>query len=153
MVNPQQIVGRLSFEVVGRRGDNGQLVLFVIDNRLHKPLGYIEGIGPQGTNVSQGWDGRFERLAKKYAWLHVLASQRDASGGYSDPGSALIFAPGTPGPVTFAAVLDPDATPVTDPSQDLTFVLAYVGDTQGAWAMRLPATSFVTHERRLQLGR
>jgi hypothetical protein len=135
-----QLVGQVDFRTLGRPSDSGELALFVIDNRTHTPLQTIEAIGPAGSNVGQGWDGRFQRLADKYDWLKPLAAVRDSSGGFTDPGMAVVFRPATKGPITFAAVVGADALPLADPAKDLTFVLAYVGDSHGAWATRVPVT-------------
>lgn len=137
----EHLVFQVHYRTGGRRSDDGQLAMFVIDNRLHKPLSNVYVFGPPGSNVGQGWDGRYERLAHKYRWLASLAAVQDDSGGYTDPGMAVGWPPGTAGPLTIDAVLDPDALPVTDPSTDVTVVLAYLGDSRGAWAVRVPVVT------------
>jgi hypothetical protein len=115
------------------------LVLFVIDNRLRKPVELIAGVGPRGVDVATGWEGAYGRLAKKYAWLRPLAAI-PVAGGYRDPGESLSFRATQRGPVSFAAALDAGASPLTDPTRDLSFVLAYVAD-DGVWAERIPASA------------
>lgn len=134
-----QIVGQLRFRTVGKKGDGGELTLFVIDNRIHKPLATMAGVGPGGADVAAGWDGDYEKLAAKYSWLHPLAAI-PVDDGYEDPGSSLSFGPALRGPVSFAAALDPGTLPLTRPTRDLGFVLAYVG-RDGVWAERIPASS------------
>ena len=134
----QHLVLRVQFRPLGHAGDGDQMALFVIDNRLHKPLDNVYAFDPLGDDVGQGWDGRFTRLSDKYSWLASLAPVRDDSGGYTDPGLAVDWRPGTAGPWMIDAVMDRDALPVTDPSKDLTVALAYVGDSRGAWAVRVP---------------
>jgi hypothetical protein len=134
------LVGQLRFRTVGTPADGGELVLFVIDNRLHKPLRHLDGAGPRGEPFGEGWEGDYGRLATKYPWLRPLAAIRHADGSYSDPGAALSFRVTTKAPVTFAGILDPDAPPLTDPAHDLSFVVAYVG-RQGVWAQRIPAAA------------
>ncbi len=91
------------------------------------------------TNVGQGWDGRYNEVAAKYPWLHMLASKQTPDGfGFTDSGMAVSFAPNTPGPITFTAVLDPSSLPVTDPSQQLTVALVFIGANDRIyWATRL----------------
>jgi hypothetical protein len=134
----QQIVGQLHFATVGSTSDEGELALFVIDNRAARPLGIMSGVGPGGADVAAGWEGDYQRLARKYAWLRPLA-EIHVDGGYQDPGESLSFRPALRGPVTFTAALDPGALPLTRPTRDLGFVLAYVG-RDGVWAERVPAS-------------
>jgi len=134
----QQLVGQLNFRTVATTGHGGELVLFVIDNRLHSPVQLIAGVGPRGAAVDSGWEGAYGRLARKYPWLHPLAAIRVAN-GYRDPGMSLSFRSAQRAPVTFDAVLNRYMEPVADPASDLGFVLAYVGD-EGVWAERVPAS-------------
>ena len=134
----QHLVLRVQFRTGGRASDGGQMALFVIDNRLRKPLSDVYAFTTGRGHVGQGWDGRYQRLVGKYGWLSSLAEQRDESGGYADPGLAVGWSPGTAGPFMIDAVLDRDTLPVTDPSRDVTVVLAYLGDSRGAWAERVP---------------
>src|SRR3712207_949152 len=118
---------------------DGQYALFIIDRALGKPVPALYATGPTGTNVAQGWDGRYNDVAAKYPWLHMLASTQLPDGqGFTDLGMAVSFAPNTPGPVTFTAVLDPASLPVTDASQQLTVALVFLGaDDQIYWATKL----------------
>lgn len=137
----QHLVLRVQFRAGGHASDGGQLALFVIDDRLHKPLSDVYGFGPTGSSEGGGWDGAYQRLADKYRWLAPLREVRDASGGYADPGMAVGWRPGTAGPWMIDAVMDRDAVPVTDVRRDVTVVLAYLGDSRGAWAERVPVTA------------
>jgi len=133
----QQLVGQLSFRTPRNAPSGGQYGLFVIDRASNKPVPAIYGVGPAGTNVVQGWDGRFNKVAAKYPWLHMLASVR-VPNGFTDPGMAVIFASDTPGPVTFTALLDQDSLPVTDPPRQLTVALVFIGaDDHIYWATKL----------------
>jgi hypothetical protein len=137
---PRHLVFRVQFRPGGRTKDGGQLALFVIDNRLRKPLDHVFAFGAVGDDFSQGWDSRYQRLVDKYDWLASLAEVPDDHGGYTDP-MAIGWKPGTSGPVMIDAVLDHDALPVTDPGKDVSVVLAYLGDSRGAWAVRVPITT------------
>ena len=144
---PQQVVGQLTFRTPPNAPQGGQYALFIIDRALGKPLSAVYGTGPAGTNVAQGWDSRFNKVAAKYPWLHMLASKRAPDGlgftdsgmaGFTDSGMAVMFAPNTPGPVTFTAVLDPGSLPVTDPSRQLTVALVFIGANEHVyWATKL----------------
>lgn len=108
---PAVVVGTLEYDVAAPAGADGQLVLFVIDSRAGVPLRYVFGVGPPGSNVGQGWDGRYQRLSNKYRWLTMLAEQKTAA-GYEQPGMAVSNPPRTKGPIT-----------------------------RGGWAERVPVTS------------
>lgn len=123
----QQVVGQLTFHTPRNAPPGGQYALFVIDGRLGKPVPAIFATGPAGTEVNQGWDGRYNKVAAKYPWLHMLAAVPVPGLGYTDPGMSVSFAPTTAGPITFAALLDPDSLPVTDPAQQLTVALVFIG--------------------------
>jgi hypothetical protein len=58
---------------------------------------------------------------------------RQTGDGYTKTGMAIVTTPNTPGPITFEAILNRDALVITNPASQLTFVLAYVGDSRGAW--------------------
>jgi hypothetical protein len=136
---PQQLVGQLTFRTPPNAPRDGQYALFIIERARNRPVSAAYGTGPVGTNVAQGWDGRFNKVAAKYPWLHMLASVQLPDGsGFTDPGMAVIFAPNTRGPVTFTAVLDELSLPVTDPSQQLTVALVFLGaNDQIYWATKL----------------
>jgi hypothetical protein len=136
--NPQELVGQL--QLTPHRNGAGYYGFFIIDNRTHKLLPQLFGVGPPGTNVAAGWDGTYDKAAKKYPWLQMLASIPDGNGGFAPPGMALDIAPDTDGPVTFVAV-DPGAPPITDPSTQLTVALVYMNENGPIyWAKRLTAT-------------
>jgi hypothetical protein len=133
----QLVVGQLTFRTPPNAPQGGQYALFIIDRAMGEPVPAIYAIGPIGTHVAQGWDGRYNEVAAKYPWLHMLASKR-VPDGFTDPGMAVDFAPNTPGPVTFAAVLDRASLPVTDPSQQLTVALVFLGANGHIyWATKL----------------
>lgn len=133
----QLVVGQLTFRTPANAPKGGQYALFIIDRGLGEPVPAVYAIGPSGTRVAQGWDGRYNKVAAKYPWLHMLASKR-APDGFTDPGMAVDFAPDTPGPVTFAAVLDRGSLPVTDPAQQLTVALVFIGAHDHIyWATKL----------------
>lgn len=138
---PRHLVFRVQFRTGGRVSDSGQLALFVLDNRLHKPLNNVYAFAADDGKFAQGWDGVFQRLPSKYDWLAPLRDVRDESGDFTDPGMAVAWKPGTAGPVMIDAVLDHEALPITDPSKDVTVVLAYLGDSRGAWAERVPVVT------------
>lgn len=135
----QLVVGQLTFRTPPNAPKDGQYALFIIDRALGSPVPAVYATGPIGTDVAQGWDGRFDEVAAKYPWLHMLASTRTPDGsGFSHPGMAAQFPPDTPGPVTFTAMLDGKSLPVTDPSRQLTVALVFLGpDDQIYWATRL----------------
>jgi hypothetical protein len=139
VVRRPQIVGQLRFRTVATNADSGELVLFVIDNRISKPVGLIAGVAPHGADVASGWDGAYGRLAEKYPWLRSVAAVRVAN-GFTDPGESLSFRPMTRGPIDFTAALAPGMSPMTDPARDLSFVIAYVSD-DGVWAERVPVST------------
>ncbi|HEX4728750.1 MAG TPA: hypothetical protein VH298_13180 [Jatrophihabitans sp.] len=133
----QQVVGQLTFRTPPNAPQGGQYALFLIDRALGQPVSMLFATGPDGTNVGQGWDGRYNKVAAKYPWLHMLAAIQTPD-GWSDPGMAVSFAPNTPGPVTFAAVLDPASLPITDPAQQLTVALVFIGANDHIyWATKL----------------
>ena len=121
----EEVVGQLTFRTPDNAPHDGQYALFVIDNDDHRPVRDIWGAGPRGTDVGQGWDGRFDQLADKYHWLAPLA---DMDNGDGDPGSAVMFRPDTASPVTFVAPLRAGALPVADPSRQLTIALAFISE-------------------------
>jgi hypothetical protein len=135
----QQVVGQLTFRTPHNAPQGGQYALFIIDRALGKPVTALYATGPIGTNVAQGWDGRYDEVAAKYPWLHMLASTQAPDGsGFTNPGMAVSFAPNTPGPVTFTAVLDPESLPVTDPFRQLTVALVFIGANDHIyWATKL----------------
>jgi hypothetical protein len=135
----QQVVGQLTFRTPHNAPEGGQYALLIIDRALGKPVPAVYATGPVGTDVAQGWDGRYDKVAAKYPWLHMLASTPTPDGsGFTHPGMAVSFAPDTPGPVTFTAVLDPSSLPVTDPAQQLTVALAFIGENDHVhWATKL----------------
>jgi hypothetical protein len=136
---PQQVVGQLTFRTPHNAPQGGQYALFIIDRAQGEPVSALYATGPVGTNVGQGWDGRFNKVAAKYPWLHMLASKPAPDGlGFTDSGMAVMFAPNTPGPVTFTAVLDGLSLPVTDPSRQLTVALVFIGANDHIyWATKL----------------
>lgn len=135
----QQVVGQLMFGTPRNAPQDGQYALFIIDRAQGKPVPAVYATGPIGTDVAQGWDGRYDEVAAKYPWLHMLASIPAPDGsGFTDPGMAVNFAPNTSGPVTFTAVLDPSSLPITDPSQQLTVALVFIGANDHIyWATKL----------------
>jgi hypothetical protein len=133
----QLVIGQLDFTEIAPETADGQMALFVIDRQANSVFPLTFGVGPRNTNVGQGWDSRYQRLPQKYPWLRMLAVQSDDGGFERDP-VAVGFPPATAGPITFEAVVGRDRLRVTDPSTQLTFVLAYVGNTHGAWAVRVP---------------
>jgi hypothetical protein len=135
----QQVVGQLTFRTPHNAPGGGQYALFIIDRALGQPVSAVYATGPVGTDVTQGWDGKYDEVAAKYPWLHMLASTPTADGsGFTNPGMAVSFAPNTPSPVTFTAVLDPRSLPVTDPSRQLTVALAFIGANGHIhWATKL----------------
>jgi hypothetical protein len=136
---PQQVVGQLTFRTPHNAPKGGQYALFVIDRAGNKPVTAVYATGPVGTNVAQGWDGRYDEVATKVPWLHMLASTPAADGsGFTNPAMAVSFAPDTAGPVTFIATLDEESLPITDPSQQLTVALVFIGANGHIyWATKL----------------
>lgn len=135
----QQVIGQLTFRTPRTAPHNGQYALFVIDRGPGKPVSQILGTGPAGTDVGQGWDSRYDRIAAKYPWLRMLAQTPAPDGsGFMDPGTALILEPNNPGPITFAALLDPDSPRITDPARQLTVALAFIASNGHVyWATKL----------------
>ena len=133
-----EVVGQVDLTSVGTSRDDGWLDLFLIDNRTHSLVSIVSYV-EVGDRMALGRDGRDLRLAKKYAWLAPVAPPPDAY-GYTAEGTALSFAPTQRGPITFTAMLDEGALPITDPARDLTLALAYVTDDD-AWAVRVHITS------------
>lgn len=135
----QQVVGQLTFRTPANAPSGGQYALFVIDRRQGRSVTAMYGTGPVGTNVGQGWDGRFNKVAAKYPWLQMLADVRTPDGsGFTNSGMSVDFAPDTAGPVTFVALLDADSLPITDPAQQLTVALVFIGANDHVyWATKL----------------
>jgi hypothetical protein len=135
----QQIVGQLTFHTPRNAPQVGQYALFIIDRAQGKPVSAVYATGPAGTDVSQGWDGRYDKVAAKYPWLHMLASIRTPDGlSFTNSGMAVNFAPDTAGPVTFTALLDPVSLPITDPAQQLTVALVFISSNDLVyWATKL----------------
>ncbi|MEO7260670.1 MAG: hypothetical protein ABI047_05355 [Jatrophihabitantaceae bacterium] len=138
-VTQQQVVGQLTFHTPDNAPRDGQYALFIIDRAQGEPAPAVYATGPIGTNVAQGWDGGYDEVAAKYPWLHMLASTRTPDGsGFTHSGMAVAFAPNAAGPVTFTAVLDPESLPVTDPLQQLTVALVFIGANDHIyWATKL----------------
>lgn len=135
----QLVIGKLRFDTPGKAPHDGQYALFVIDKDDHRPVPDMWGVGPAGSEVRQGWDGAYNRLATKYGWLKPLADARTEAGAVTDPGTAVSFRPDTRSPVTFVATLRPGSRPVTDASRQLTIALVFLnakGDPY--WATELP---------------
>jgi hypothetical protein len=136
--HPQELVGQLRL-TPPHPSAAGYYGFFVIDNRTHKVLPQLFGAGPPGTNVAAGWDGTYDKAAKKYPWLRMLASIPDGNGGFAPAGMALDIAPGTDGPVTFVAA-DPGAPRITDPATQLTIALVYMNENGPIyWAKKISA--------------
>jgi len=135
----QLLVGQLTFRTPQNAPKRGQYALFIIDRALNQPVPELFATGPIGTQVAQGWDARYNKVAAKYPWLQMLASTPAPDGsGFTNAGMAVDFAPDTPGPVTFTAVLDPASLPVTDPAQQLTVALVFIGANDHIyWATKL----------------
>lgn len=133
-----EIIGQVSLTAVGKPRDGGRLNLFLIDNRSNTLITMTSFV-ETADRMALGRDGRDHRLAKRYDWLKPVASA-PSSDGFTYEAMALSFASTHDGPVTFLAVLDADALPVTDPARDLTLALAYVTDDD-AWAVRVPVTT------------
>jgi hypothetical protein len=135
----QSIIGQLQFDVPARAPADGQYALFVIDRRIDKVVPYIEAVGPPGTNVGEGWDGGYDRIARKAPWLRSVAEVRTANGsGWTAPGMSASWSARTHGPVTFAIQLGPAALPVDDPIHQLTVALVFLGSGDRVyWAMNL----------------
>jgi len=136
----QQVVGQLTFRTPANAPSGGQYGLIVIDRASNRVVDHIYGAGPVGTHeVATSWDYHFNDVAAKYPWLHMIASQRTPDGsGFTDPGMALMFPPDTSGPITFAALLPKNSLPVTDPAQQVTVALVFVGANGHVyWATKL----------------
>lgn len=148
----QQVVGQLTFRTPHNAPQGGQYALFIIDRAMGKPVPALYATGPIGTNVGQGWDSRYDEVAAKYPWLHMLASTPTPDGsvftdpgmaapdglGFTETGMAVSFAPNTPGPITFTALLDGTSLPVTDPARQLTVALVFIGANDHIyWATKL----------------
>jgi hypothetical protein len=71
---PQQLVGQLTFRTPPNAPKDGRYALFIIDRSQGLPVSAAYATGPVGTRVVQGWDGRYNKVAAKYPWLHMLAS-------------------------------------------------------------------------------
>ncbi|HST49102.1 hypothetical protein [Jatrophihabitans sp.] len=136
---PQQVVGQLTFSTPPNAPTDGQYALFVIERARNKPVDALYGAGPAGTDVMQGWDGRYDKVAAKYPWLHMLASVRTPDGlSFTNSGMAVMFPPNTVGPVTFTAVLSQESLPITDPLRQLTVALVFIGANDHIyWATKL----------------
>ena len=133
----QQVVGQLMLNPPAKASGNRQYVLFVIDNRTNQPVPDLFGASRSGVSAASGWDGRYQRLAAKYPWLHDLA-ETHSDAGWSPPGMSISVPANTHGTITFDAVAPDDALPITDPARDLTFALVFVGsNVQPYWAQRL----------------
>jgi hypothetical protein len=125
-----ELVGQLAI-TAPHTAAHAQMALFVIDRRSGRPVPAMWGVGPEGSNVVQGWDGRYRLISRKYPSLSGLAAVQ-TSGGFVDPGMAVEFVADSPaaypGPVTFVATMRSDAMPITNPETQLSVVLALLGD-------------------------
>jgi hypothetical protein len=133
----EAVVGQLSFTIPKPMPDGSQMALFVIDARSHRltqlAWGYSGGANPPVS----GYDGSFGEFATRFQWLKPTAPIFQ-DGSYIDPGMAISIPPGAQSPLTFYAVLDPTALPVSDVSQDVSVTLGFVGpDRQIYWAQRI----------------
>lgn len=136
----QELVGQLRV-TAPHQNSSGQYGFFIIDNRTHETVPALYAVGPPGSNVAAGWDGTYDKIAKKYPWLRMLAMVPDGNGGFAAPGMAIDVPPGITGAVTFVA-LDPGALPITDPATQLTVALVFMnGHGPIYWAKNLTATS------------
>jgi hypothetical protein len=137
----QYVVGRI--DVLAHPAPEGsQYALVVIDNRTHTVLDDIEGLPEHHANGDgsggSGWDYGMAKFASKYPWLSPLRELGNANSGYRDPGSAVMFTPGSATQLPFSAVLRAGALPVTNIHRDLTIALVMLGpDRQPYWATRL----------------
>jgi hypothetical protein len=78
-----------------------------------------------------------DRVAGRTGQMLASTPMPDGS-GFTNSGMAVAFAPDTAGPVTFTALLDPESLPVTDPSQQLTVALVFIGANDHIyWATKL----------------
>jgi hypothetical protein len=140
--SPKQVLlGQLSLRTPPNAPADGQYVFALIDKDVHEPLPDLYAVGPRpGSNVGQGWDGRYQKIAQRYPDLSAFKDLPGPNGnGWRDPGMAVSFTPRTPGPVTFTAVLPFDALPVTDVANRFTAVLALFGPNETLyWATVLP---------------
>lgn len=135
----QQVVGQLTFHTPPDAPHDGQYALFIIDRAQNKVVPSVVAIDPAGTQVGQSWDGRFDKVGAKYPWLHMLASIPTPDGSdFTAPGAAVSFPPDTRGSVNFVATLDVSSLPITDPAQQLTVALAFIGGNDHVyWATKL----------------
>lgn len=135
----QQVVGQLTFTVPPNVRPDDQYALFVIDNRVHRPVPAMWGVGPVETHVGQGWDSRYAQVTQRYSWLASLAAVPAGDGSWADPRTAVSFPADTTSPVTFVAALGPYAPPVTDPRSDLSIALVLISHNGSIWAQNLTA--------------
>lgn len=133
-----EVVGQLTFAVPPEASTDDVYSLFVIDNRTNEPVSGLWGVGSKGSHVWQGWDMAYNAVAQKYPWLASLAPVPVEGGSsWTDPGMAVSFPANTAGPITFVALLDRNAPPVSDPTSDLTVALVLIGDNGSMWAENL----------------
>lgn len=115
-------VGELTFRTPHNAPTSGQYALFVLDDS-GQPVVNMWAVGPVGSNVTQGWQGSFGAVGRKYRWLGGLASTNAAM--------AASFSPKTPAPITFVAQLGSSGQPPT-------VALAFLGsDGEVYWATKL----------------
>jgi hypothetical protein len=132
----QVVIGQLDFTQPPQAPPGSQYALIFIDRGTNTVAKWVESASPQ---VSDGgcWDGRFGNLAKRYPWLSATAPV-PVNGGWTDPGSAVCFAPDSHGPITFAVPFDQGSGAVADSGHDLLIALGFVADDGHVfWAQRL----------------
>jgi hypothetical protein len=96
------------------------------------------GIGPVGSNVGEGWDGAYDKVAHEYDWLDTVSSPRLPDGSYGEAGTAVSFTATSRGPLTFTTQLHDHVKETDDLAGRITVALVFLGnDGQVYWADRL----------------
>jgi len=138
----QYVVGHLTYVTPRTVHGDAELVVFLIDQRTHKPV-TMWGVVPNAkARTANGWDGRYNEFPKKFPWLAPVADIRLPDGSFTDPATTFSMLASTSGPVTFVAPVDLTLPKVTNPGKDFLAVLGYLGtDGHVKWAERLPIAS------------
>lgn len=122
----QYVVGRVDVDAMP--ASDAEYEVIVVDNRLHRVASqtYSFPRPQQSAGTGQGWDNAADSLRERFDWKRS-GSDQDA-----------FFKAGSTNSFPFVARLPADANPVTDPSADVTVVLALTHDSDHVyWAVKL----------------
>lgn len=120
----------------------GSYEFILLDSRVAppKPIRGYDAWTADGRGFGPNWDGRYEALAKHYAWLRRTASV-ETDAGWTNDTEAFGYSTEA-GTATMTFTLDRDALPVGDSARDLTLAVALVSqDGEVRWAKKVALTT------------